>query len=200
MSLSTAAHGHKVKVHYTGKFSSGEVFDSSEGAEPLEFVIGSGQVIPGFEAGVTGMSIGDKNSIVISAENAYGEATPDLIHEMPLSEVPEDMPLQAGMQLELSDNEVIATIIYIDQAGNLYLNIQENQLSELNIDLNNCRMETIRNHYLPIRYKTSKLGRTIHSDVKATTSPVGFVILYMEFSNTAEILGLTPLDRIKFLK
>jgi peptidylprolyl isomerase len=105
MSLSKAAQGHKVKVHYTGKLSSGEVFDSSEGAEPLEFVIGSGQVIPGFEAGVTGMSIGDKSSIVISVENAYGEATPDLIHEMPLSEVPEDMPLQAGMQLELSDNE-----------------------------------------------------------------------------------------------
>lgn len=105
MSAEKAATGHKVKVHYTGKLASGETFDSSAGNEPLEFVLGSGQVIPGFEDGVTGLSIGEKKTIVISPDNAYGDKSDELIQTMPISEVPEGMEIFQGMQLELSDNE-----------------------------------------------------------------------------------------------
>ena len=65
--------GSKVNVHYTGKLSTGEVFDSSEGREPLEFEVGSGQIIAGFEDGIMGKSVGDKVTITIEADLAYGQ-------------------------------------------------------------------------------------------------------------------------------
>ena len=65
--------GDKVKVHYHGRLTNGETFDSSEGREPLEFEVGSGMVIKGFDDGVTGMKVGDKKTINIPAEQAYGE-------------------------------------------------------------------------------------------------------------------------------
>jgi peptidylprolyl isomerase len=98
-------HGHTVKVHYTGTLSDGEVFDTSKGREPLEFEVGVGQVIPGFENGVLGLAVGQSKTVVIPPSEAYGEWSEELIHMMPKSEVPDEMELFLGQELELSDEE-----------------------------------------------------------------------------------------------
>jgi FKBP-type peptidyl-prolyl cis-trans isomerase len=83
--------GDKVKVHYQGRLTSGETFDSSEGRQPLEFEVGTGMVIKGFDDGVTGMKVGDNKTIKIPAENAYGEKSPDMLIEYPRSQFPENI-------------------------------------------------------------------------------------------------------------
>jgi peptidylprolyl isomerase len=84
----SAKAGDTVQIHYTGTLDSGEQFDSSVGGEPLEFTLGGGQVIPGFEKGVLGMTIGDKKTIRIPANEAYGEYDDALVIQMPREELP----------------------------------------------------------------------------------------------------------------
>lgn len=98
-----AKNGDNVKVHYTGKLTSGEQFDSSAGREPLEFTVGAGQMIKGFDAAIPGMAVGDKKTINIPAAEAYGERSDDAIIEFPKENVPPDMKLEAGMKLTLSN-------------------------------------------------------------------------------------------------
>ena len=95
--------GDTVKVHYTGRLTSGEQFDSSAGREPLEFTVGGGQMIKGFDAAMPGMTVGEKKTINIAAADAYGEKDPNAVIEFPLSNVPADMKLEPGMQLTLSN-------------------------------------------------------------------------------------------------
>ncbi len=95
--------GDKVKVHYHGKLTTGETFDSSEGREPLEFEVGSGMVIKGFDDGVTGMVVGEKKTITIPVENAYGAKNEGMLIDMPKDRFPEDMELEVGMPLVMSD-------------------------------------------------------------------------------------------------
>ena len=95
--------GDVVKVHYTGKLTNGKQFDSSEGREPLEFTVGAGQMIRGFDAALPGMNVGDKKTINIKAEEGYGERSEEAIIEFPLENVPPDMKLEPGMQLTLSN-------------------------------------------------------------------------------------------------
>lgn len=95
--------GDKVKVHYHGKLTSGETFDSSEGREPLEFEVGSGMVIKGFDEGVTGMNVGDKKTLNIPFDEAYGPRQPDMIVEFPKEKFPQDMELELGMQLMMNN-------------------------------------------------------------------------------------------------
>ena len=96
-------NGDKIKVHYHGKLTSGETFDSSEGRQPLEFEAGSGMVIKGFDDGVTGMKEGEKKTINIPAEEAYGEKNPDMLMDFPKERFPADMQIELGMQLMMSD-------------------------------------------------------------------------------------------------
>jgi FKBP-type peptidyl-prolyl cis-trans isomerase 2 len=95
--------GDVVKVHYTGRLTSGEQFDSSAGREPLEFTVGAGQMIKGFDAALPGMLVGDKKTINIAAADAYGERTDEAIIAFPKENVPEDMKLEPGMTLTLSN-------------------------------------------------------------------------------------------------
>ncbi|GGK50259.1 MULTISPECIES: FKBP-type peptidyl-prolyl cis-trans isomerase [Flavobacteriaceae] len=88
-----------VKVHYTGKLSDGQIFDSSEGKEPLEFTLGQGQLIPGFEKGLIDMKLNEKKTITLAKEEAYGEPSEELIHEVQKSQLPQDMEPQVGMGL-----------------------------------------------------------------------------------------------------
>lgn len=97
--------GDVVKVHYTGKLLSGEQFDSSVDREPLEFTVGAGQMIKGFDAALPGMSIGEKKTINISAEEGYGERSEEAIIQFPKENVPEDMKLEPGMTLTLSNQD-----------------------------------------------------------------------------------------------
>ncbi len=101
--MQQAQNGDKVKVHYHGKLRSGETFDSSNGREPLEFTVGSGQVIKGFDDGVRGMQQGDKKTIEIPVGDAYGEKEDERVVEFPKTQFPPDLTPQVGMQLMMSD-------------------------------------------------------------------------------------------------
>ncbi|HCL04760.1 MAG TPA: peptidylprolyl isomerase [Chitinophagaceae bacterium] len=95
--------GDTVKVHYHGKLTNGTTFDSSEGREPLEFEVGGGMVIPGFDEGVTGMAIGEKKTIHIPADQAYGPKQEEMVMEFPRDRFPADMVPEVGMQLNMSN-------------------------------------------------------------------------------------------------
>ena len=97
----TAKKGDIVKVHYTGKLTSGDQFDSSEGRSPLEFKVGAGQMIPGFDQAIPGMNVGEKKTITISPADAYGEKNNEAIIEFPKANIPADMKLEPGMKLQL---------------------------------------------------------------------------------------------------
>ncbi len=97
--------GDKIKVHYHGKLTSGETFDSSEGRDPLEFEVGSGMVIKGFDDGVTGMTVGEKKTVNIPYNEAYGPRNPEMVIEMPKERFPQDMELEVGMPLMMSDGQ-----------------------------------------------------------------------------------------------
>ncbi len=92
-------NGDVVRVHYTGKLTTGEQFDSSINREPLEFTVGAGQMIKGFDNAMPGMSTGEKKTINILPDDAYGEKNNEAIIEFPKKKVPPDMPLEVGMQL-----------------------------------------------------------------------------------------------------
>ena len=95
--------GDTVRVHYHGKLTDGTTFDSSEGREPLEFEVGSGNVIAGFDSGVTGMQVGEKKTVNIPVDEAYGQIQDDLLMEFPLDRFPADMQPEVGMQLNMSN-------------------------------------------------------------------------------------------------
>lgn len=101
--MQQAQNGDKVKVHYHGKLRTGETFDSSDGREPLEFTLGSGQVIKGFDEGVKGMQAGDKKTVEIPVEEAYGEKSEDMIIEFPKTQFPPDVTPEVGAQLMMSN-------------------------------------------------------------------------------------------------
>lgn len=103
--MTQVKNGDTVKVHYTGKLTTGDQFDSSVGREPLEFTVGAGQMIPGFDAALPGMAIGDKKTVNIPAADGYGEINEQAIIEFPKENVPEDMKLEPGMSLTLSNQE-----------------------------------------------------------------------------------------------
>lgn len=100
--MSIAKEGNTVKVHYTGTLKNGEVFDSSKEKEPLEFTLGEGQLIPGFEKAVIGMNVGDSTTINIPSAEAYGDAREDLIIAVPKDQLPEEIEPQIGMQLQVN--------------------------------------------------------------------------------------------------
>ena len=97
--------GDTIKVHYHGKLVDGTTFDSSEGREPLEFEVGSGMVIPGFDEGVTGMAVGDKKTVSIPADEAYGPKQEDMIMEFPRERFPAEMVPEVGMQLNMNNGQ-----------------------------------------------------------------------------------------------
>jgi peptidylprolyl isomerase len=95
--------GDVVKVHYTGKLINGEQFDSSAGRDPLEFTVGAGQMIKGFDDAMPGMNLGEKKTINIAPEDAYGHRSDEAIIEFPKENVPADLVLEPGMPLTLSN-------------------------------------------------------------------------------------------------
>lgn len=99
--MDKAKKGDSVKVHYKGTLTSGEQFDSSEGRAPLEFTVGAGQMIAGFDKAIPGMTVGEKKTINIAPADGYGEKNEDAIIEFPKANIPPDMKLEPGMQLQL---------------------------------------------------------------------------------------------------
>jgi len=96
-----AKTGDKVQVHYHGRLVDGTTFDSSAGRQPLEFEVGSGMVIKGFDEGVTGMSVGDKKTISIPPDEAYGPRQEEMVIEFPITNFPPDIKPEVGMTLNM---------------------------------------------------------------------------------------------------
>lgn len=101
--MAQVKNGDTVKVHYHGKLTDGTTFDSSDGREPLEFEVGSGAVIAGFDSGVTGMQVGEKKTINIPVDEAYGQKQEELLMEFPMDRFPADMKPEEGMQLNMNN-------------------------------------------------------------------------------------------------
>ncbi|HYE66430.1 MAG TPA: peptidylprolyl isomerase [Pyrinomonadaceae bacterium] len=113
-----AKKGDTVRIHYTGRLEGGEVFDSSEGGEPLEFQVGSGQVINGFDQGVREMSIGDKRTIEIEADDAYGPRIEELVQSVARTGLNLGAEPQVGMTLALQlpdGNQIPVTITQVTE-------------------------------------------------------------------------------------
>lgn len=111
--MSQVENGNTVKIHYTGKLDDGSVFDTSNGRDPLEFEVGAGKVIPGFEKEVMGMKLGDKKSFTIDPMEAYGPRRDELVAQVPKGDFPENMELEIGQELQVRqpDNSVIRVIV-----------------------------------------------------------------------------------------
>jgi peptidylprolyl isomerase len=103
--VAQAKNGDTVKIHYTGKLGDGTTFDTSADRDPLEFKLGQGEVIPGFEEAVVGMEPGESKSIQIAAEDAYGPHHDELVTAVGREKFPPDMNVQVGQQLELQSTD-----------------------------------------------------------------------------------------------
>lgn len=107
--MSEAKNGSLVKVHYTGKLNDGTQFDSSAGGNPLEFTVGKGEVIPGFEQAVVGMNVGDKKTVEIGPDEAYGQHREDRVLQMEREKLPDNIDPKVGIRLQAKqpDDSVI---------------------------------------------------------------------------------------------
>jgi len=97
-----AKKGDTVKVHYTGRLENGEIFDSSEGKKPLNFIIGQREVIKGFDEAVEGMIVGEEKTVTIEPEKGYGKSKQELIQKVERSEMPEGLDYRVGNQIEIT--------------------------------------------------------------------------------------------------
>ena len=113
--MSTATKGSKVKVHYTGTLEDKTVFDSSREREPLEFTVGAGQMIQGFDAAVEGMAVGESKLVTIPSDQAYGPKSPEAMITVSKSQLPEGMKPEVGMQLEATQQDGRRQVLVIDE-------------------------------------------------------------------------------------
>lgn len=100
--MAAAKSGDTVRVHYTGTLDDGQVFDSSRGREPIEFTVGSGQVIPGFESAIVGMEPGQERRITVPAQEAYGPHRPENVVMVGRDQFPDEISPEVGQQLQMS--------------------------------------------------------------------------------------------------
>jgi|TARA_R110000803_G_scaffold149587_3_gene215009 peptidylprolyl isomerase len=107
--------GSKVKVHYTGKLNDNEIFDSSKDKEPLEFTVGEGQLIPGFENGVMGLNAGDKKTIELEPEQAYGPVREELVNEVPKENLPEGVEVGSTLQAQTEQGPVMVRVVELNE-------------------------------------------------------------------------------------
>ncbi|TMV15413.1 FKBP-type peptidyl-prolyl cis-trans isomerase [Arenibacterium halophilum] len=111
--------GDTVQIHYAGTLDDGTQFDSSEGRDPLEFQVGSGQIIPGLDAALPGMTVGDKKTVNVPCDQAYGPLNPEMRQAVPREGIPADIPLDIGTQLQMQTPEgqvMPVTVVDVDEA------------------------------------------------------------------------------------
>ncbi len=117
--MTAIKQGDTVRIHYTGTLLDGKVFDSSEGRDALEFAVGSGQIIPGLDAALPGMEIGEKKRVEIDCVDAYGPINPGMQQQIPREGIPDDIPLEPGTQLQMQTPEgqtLPVTVVEADEA------------------------------------------------------------------------------------
>lgn len=117
--MTQVKQGDTVAIHYTGTLLDGSVFDSSEGREPLEFVVGSGQIIPGLDVAIPGMAVGDKKTVQIECAQAYGPVNPEMRQAVPRDGIPPEITLEVGTQLQMQTSggqPLPVTVAEVDEA------------------------------------------------------------------------------------
>jgi FKBP-type peptidyl-prolyl cis-trans isomerase 2 len=124
--IQQAKTGDTVKVHYTGRLQDGTVFDTSVGSEPLEFTLGQGQVIPGFEQAVIGMQVGESKTVTIPVDQAYGPRRDDMILEVSRDELPDDLEPTVGMQLQMNQGDGGIVIVTITEVSETTIKVDAN--------------------------------------------------------------------------
>jgi len=124
--MTQAQNGDTVKIHYTGTLEDGTVFDSSEGHDPLEFTLGSGQVIVGFEEAVTGMKSGDKKQVNVPAEKAYGQRNEEMVLQAPRDQVPSDIEPEVGQQLQMGGPNDETVIVRVTEVTDEHVTLDAN--------------------------------------------------------------------------
>lgn len=107
--------GDKVSVHYTGKLGDGSIFDSTVGEDPFVFTLGEDDLIDGFVSAVKTMEVGEKKTVTIGVEDAYGEWHEDMVIEVPRSEMPDDFDLKVGDELEVTDEEEEPMLVMVSE-------------------------------------------------------------------------------------
>lgn len=118
--MTAAREGDTVRVHYSGRLDDGSEFDSSREAAPLEFKIGEGQIIPGFEAAVVGMEPGNSRTVTIPSEAAYGPRREELRQEVERSMLPDGLAVEPGLQLQASgpgQRPLVVTVTEVKEAS-----------------------------------------------------------------------------------
>jgi peptidylprolyl isomerase len=134
--MDKAKEGDKVKVHYTGRLEGGEVFDSSEcsdeeygcNAGPLEFVIGNGEVIPGFEKAVIGMCVGDEKTVDIPVNEAYGKRNEEMVMEVERGCVPPNMTPEVGLMMAVALEDGQEFPVTITSVSDTHVTLDANHL------------------------------------------------------------------------
>ena len=111
--MSLAKNGDKVKVHFTGKLENEKIFDSSKDSKPLEFTIGAGEMMPGFEKAIIGMTMGGTKAFSVLPEQAYGSRCEELVATVEKSHFPHDITPTIGqpLQITLPEGEVLDLLI-----------------------------------------------------------------------------------------
>jgi len=124
--MAQAKSGDTVKVHYTGKLADGTVFDSSLNEEPLEFTIGEGQVIPGFEEAVIGMNTGQTKITKIKSDKAYGSYREDMVLVVERDRLPEEIHPEVGQQLEMRNPDGTGLVLTVKEVGESNVTLDAN--------------------------------------------------------------------------
>jgi peptidylprolyl isomerase len=124
--MAAAALGDTVKVHYSGSFADGTQFDSSQGGPPLEFTIGSGQIVPGFEEAVVGMEPGESKSTLVTSEKAYGPYREELAVQVNRTDLPPNLEPEVGQRLQLENKEGKTLVVLITQVNDASVTLDAN--------------------------------------------------------------------------
>jgi peptidylprolyl isomerase len=124
--MSKAKNGDVVKINYTGTLDDGTVFDSSENRDPLAFTLGSGQVIPGFEEAVLGMTVGESKNVNIPAAKAYGQRNEEMVIEAPRDQVPPEITPEVGQHLQMGGPNGEVVMVVITEVTDTYIKLDAN--------------------------------------------------------------------------
>ncbi len=124
--MSQAKEGDTVRMHYSGSLPDGTKFDSSEGRDPLEFTLGSGQIIPGLDSAVTGMEVGESKQVTVGPAEGYGDRDPSRIQAVPRDQIPEHIPTDPGTQLQMQTPEGQTLPVVIAEANDSEVTLDAN--------------------------------------------------------------------------
>jgi len=121
-----AKAGDKLRIHYTGRLDDGTVFDQSEGREPLEFTLGSGEIIPGLERGVVGMEVGENRAVTVAPEDGYGPRDAGRIQSVPREAIPDHIPTDPGTQLSVQTQEGQTIPVVVSDVSESHVELDAN--------------------------------------------------------------------------